>query len=403
LDFGFTEKEDSFRKEVRDLLTQVLPADWAERSLIHPGGAATNHADMADMQNLVIHNEALRRMLQKGWQTMTWPDPWSRGKHTNVEQAIFAEELSYHKLPPLGAELKIVAPMIIIHGTEENRKEWLPKIARGGLKFFLGYSEPNHGSDLSSIESRAVEDGESLILSGQKIWSSLAHEATHGLLIARTDHDASKKHKGVSLLIVDMTLPGITVRPIVNILGLHSFNEVVFENVRVPRSCLIGEKNKGFHYLVTALDFERLLIVPVGGFERLLEELVRYAKETEYDGYPLSKDPQVRRKLAQLAIEVEIVRLLHYRTACMLDKGNVPNIEASALHLLGGELSLRMANIAAEIVGLSAFLLPGSKWAPLHGKLSYGLLDGISGGIAGGTNEIQRNIIATRGLGLPRN
>ncbi|MDO8472989.1 MAG: acyl-CoA dehydrogenase family protein [Dehalococcoidia bacterium] len=401
MDFGFTEEEQAFRQEVRTVLTSILPPDWAAKSLRWPGGSSTIHIDRDDEERRATYERALKCLVDKGWWSMVWPDT-ERGGRSNIEKAIFAEELSYQQGPALSAETMIVAPVIMVHGTEENKREWLPRIASKEVEFYVGYSEPNHGSDLASIETTAVEDEESFVLNGQKIWTSLAHEATHGWVIARTDPDRSKKQRGISLFVVDSKLPGVTVRPLLNMLDLHHFNEVFFDNVRVPKRCLIGEKNKGFQYLITALDFERLMLVPIGGLRRVFEEIVQYARETVREGKTLSTDPIVRQKLAQLAIDIEIASLFQYRTACMLDKGQVPASEGSMLHLFGNELSMRLAEVAAQIMGPYGALRPGSKWAPMHGKVAYGLMDAVSGKIGGGTPEIQRNVIATKGLGLPR-
>lgn len=401
MEFGFTAEEEAFRSEVRAVLTSILPSDWAERSLRWPGGASTIHIDRDDTEKREVYEKALKCLVNKGWWAMAWPDP-ERGGRSNVEKAIFAEELSYQKGPALSAETMIVAPVIMVHGTEENQRDWLPGIASTEIEFYVGYSEPNHGSDLASIETTAVDDGEYFILNGQKTWTSLAHESTHGWVLARTDPDRSRRHRGLSMFVVDSELPGVTIRPLANMLGLHHFNEVFYDDVRLPKRCLIGEKNKGFQYLITALDFERLMLVPIGGLKRVFEEIVQYARETRREDRALSENPSVRRKLAQLAIEIEVACLFQYRTACMLDQGQVPAAEGSMLHLFGNELSMRLAEVAAEIMGPYAALLPGSRWAQLNGKVAYGLMDSISGKIGGGTPEIQRNVIATKGLGLPR-
>ncbi len=401
MDFAFTEKEQALRQAVREVLAQALPPSWASESLRWPGGSSTIHIDREDKDKRVIYDAALTKLRDRGWWSMVWPNLGGDG-YTNIERAVFAEELGYQKGPALSAETMIVAPVLLLHGTSENKQEWLPRIASMEVTFFVGYSEPNHGSDLASIETRAEENGDFFVLNGQKIWTSLAHETTHGWVLARTDPDKSKKRHGVSLFIVDSKLPGLTIRPLINMLGIHHFNEVFFDNVRVPRSCLVGQKNMGFRYLATALDFERLMLVPIGGLKRLFEEIVAYARTTNRDGRPISEDPCVRDKLAQLAIDIEIARLFQYKTACLLDQGKVPDAEGAMLHLFGNELSSRMAGLAAEIAGLYGALMPGSKHAPLSGKVAYGLMDAVSGNIGGGTPEIQRNSIAIRGMGLPR-
>jgi len=252
---------------------------------------------------------------------------------------------------------------------------------------------------LSSIETTAVEDGDDYIINGQKVWSSKAHKADYAWMIARTDPD-EHRHKSISLFVVDSKTPGITIRPLINIIGKHSFNEVFFDNVRVPKRNLIGKKNKGFYYLMTALDFERLC-VGVGSFKRFFEEFVTFINTTDHDGVTIEKNPDIRKKLARIATKIEVAYMFFWRTAEMLDKGQIPNVETSALKLITSELSRNLAEIAIEIMGPYGLLLPESKHAPFKGLIPIGYLDCISSSIGAGTSEIQRNIIATRGLGLP--
>jgi alkylation response protein AidB-like acyl-CoA dehydrogenase len=315
-------------------------------------------------------------------------------------QAIVDEVTSYYLAPAGGIATMIAGPTLIAVGSEEMKKEWLPKIASGEAAFWLGYSEPNAGSDLGAIKTTAIADGDDFVVNGQKIWSSAAHVSDHAWLLARTDLEASK-HKGATLFIVDNNAPGITIRPIENICGIHSFNEVFFDNVRVPKKNIVGKLHQGFYNVMLALQFERLL-VGAGAFRRVLEELVQYAQETLLDGRPLSKNPLVRNKLASMAIEIEVLYGFYWRTAWLMDQGSIPELEASVLKLFATELSRELASTAMEILGPYGQLEKGSERAPLRGRISLGYLDSISGPIGAGTSEIQRSIIATRGLGLPR-
>jgi alkylation response protein AidB-like acyl-CoA dehydrogenase len=285
-------------------------------------------------------------------------------------------------------------------GSEEMKKEWIPRIIKGNLRFWLAYSEPNAGSDLAAIQTRAVEDGDDLIINGQKIWSSGAHVADYAWMVARTDMNVPS-YKGTSLFIVDNKTPGITIRPLTNIVGFHSFNEVFFDNVRVPKKNVVGEMNMGFLYLMVALDYERLAIA-IGGFRRQFDDLVKYVRATSRNGKPLSEHPSVRRKLADLAIEIEVAYAFFFKTAWMMDTNQMPNIEASALKLFATQLSRKLSSIGVEIMGSYGQLEHGSEHAPLKGQFCVGYLDSISAVIGAGTSEIQRNIIAQRGLGLPR-
>jgi len=219
-------------------------------------------------------------------------------------------------------------------------------------------------------------------------------------LIAVTDSEAPR-HRNASLFIVDNKTPGVTIRPIINILGIHSFNEVFFDNVRVPKRNMIGEKNMGFYYMMTALDFERLM-VGIGGFKRLFEQFIEYVKQSEQDGSPLGKNHTVRKKLAEIAVKIEMVYIFFWRTASMLDKGLVPSVESSVLKLTATELSRALADVTMEILGPYGQLMGGSKDAQFRGMAPRGYLDCISATIGAGTSEIQRNIIAVRGLGLTK-
>lgn len=331
---------------------------------------------------------------------MSWPSEYGGGGRSHVEQAIFFERVSYYGAPGLDISTLIAGPTILRFGSDELKRDWVPRIARGNLKFWLAYSEPNAGSDLAAIQTRAVVDGDDLVVSGQKIWSSGAHVSDCGWMVARTDMDAAP-YKGTTLFIVDNSSPGITIRPIINISGFHSFNEVFFDNVRVPKRNVVGEMNMGFYYLMVALDYERL-VISMGGFKRRFEELVAYCKTTKRNGRLLSEDKRVRSKLAGLAIEIEIAYLMYFKTAWMMDNNLFPNIEASEIKLVTTILSRKLADVGIEIMGQPAQLWPGSDYAPLRGKFSVGYLDSLSAVIGAGTSEIQRNILAQRGLGLKR-
>ena len=396
MDFRFSEQEEAFRREVEDFIKRELPTDWTEKSMHWPGGYGT----IAELEEITPAAEQFRRQLgEKGWLTLSWPKEYGGTGRSHVEQAIFGERMSYYRAPGPEVATLIGGPTILRFGSEEMKREWLPGIARGEIKFWLAYSEPSAGSDLVSLQTRAVDDGDNLIINGQKIWSSGAHVADYAWMVVRTD-PAAPPHKGISLIIVDNKLPGITIRPLVNICGRHSFNEVFFDDVRVPKKNIVGKENRGWYYLMVALDFERL-ITPIGGFRRMFEELAQYSRETKSNGEALSHDILIRNKLAEIAIQIEVAYMFFWQTAWMLDRGLVPNIEASVLKLFTTHLSQRLAEIGMQIMGHYGQLDENSKWAALEGKVCVGYLDCISALVGAGTSEIQRNIIAMRGLGLP--
>jgi len=397
MDFRLSEAENKFRREVEKFILDEMPQGYAERDLYWPGGyGAIGEFEIRDPEV----EEFRRKMGERGWLTMAWPKEYGGGGRSFVEQAIFFDIVSYYGAPGMDISTLISGPTILRFGSEQLKQEWIPKIVKGDLKFWLAYSEPNAGSDLAAIQTRAVEDGDYLIVNGQKIWGSGAHVSDCGWMVARTDMDA-QPYKGTTLFIVDNKTPGITIRPIINIDGFHSFNEVFFDNVRVPKKNVVGEMNMGFYYLMVALDFERL-VISMGGFRRRFEDLLQYARETRRNGRLLSEDARVRSKLAELAIEIEIAYLLYYRTAWMMDNNLFPNIEASEIKLVTTILSRKLADTGLEIMGPQGQLWTGSAHAPLRGRFSLGYLDSLSAVIGAGTSEIQRNILAQRGLGLKR-
>jgi alkylation response protein AidB-like acyl-CoA dehydrogenase len=312
------------------------------------------------------------------------------------------EEMAIADAPIIGGNgPKFLGPTIIHYGSDEQKERFLPGIAKGEDLWVQGYSEPNSGSDLASLQTRAEEDGDEWVINGQKIWSSYGHYADWCFMLARTDPDAPK-HRGISYFLLDMKTPGITVRPLINIAGTKGFNEIFFENVRVPKDALLGEKNRGWYMATTTLSYERTAIEAPARAQRLLNDLVRYAKLTKRNGHSLAEDPSVRQRLAQLAIEIDVSRCLSYRVATSQAREDIPGPEAPANKVFTSEMIQRIAQVGMQMMGLYGQLEFNTKWAPLKGKIERLYLTSVSGTIAGGTSEIQRNIIAERGLGLPR-
>ena len=393
MDFRFTEEEEAFREEVRQWLKKEVPPRWLELDLV-----AWEETD----ESWAIAREFQRKLGQKGWLASAYPKEYGGGELGTMKRLVLAEELAAHRAP-VGVEVAIavdwVGPSLLLFGTEEQKKKYVTGIAKGELAFCLGYSEPNAGSDLASLQTRAVEDGDEWIINGQKIWTSVAHSADYMGLAARSDPDAPK-HRGVSMFVVDMKTPGITVRPLINLLNRHSYNEVFFDDVRIPKDSLVGQKHLGWYHLAAALDYERSGLS--GGSRRVVEGLVTLAKETERNGRPLADDPLIRQEIAQIAIENEIVRMMAYRIAWMFSKNQRPGSEASMSFLVSTQLSKHLMNVGIRLTGLHGLLERDSKWAVLNGRMERMYLSAASSGVGGGTTEIQRNIIATRGLGLPR-
>jgi alkylation response protein AidB-like acyl-CoA dehydrogenase len=289
----------------------------------------------------------------------------------------------------------------MIHGSEEQKRTHLPPVARGEVQWCQGYSEPESGSDLASLSTRAIRDGDDLVINGGKIWTTLAHRADWIMLLTRTDPDAPK-HRGISFVLVDMKSPGVTVRPIINMAGGHEFNQVLFDNVRVPRANVVGEEDRGWYVAVTLLDFERSGIDYSANARRLLDDVREYATETKRNGQAVMDVPWVRSLMADRYIECEVARLIAYNVAYMQGQGLVPTREASMSKVFGSETLRRVTEAAMDVLGLYGTLGREEKWAPLRGRVQEHWMLSFSGTIAAGTSEVQRNIIAGRGLGLPR-
>lgn len=390
MDFHFSTEDEAFRQELQDFVRQELPPDWE-------GGGR-----WPEEWNWDLTQQIRKKMAERGWLTMHWPREYGGQDAPPVRQAIFNEELAYLRAP--GRDIfgvRMLGPTLMIYGSEEQKRIHLPPISRGEVQWCQGYSEPESGSDLASLSTRAVRDGDDYVINGSKIWTTLAHRADWIFMLARTDPDAPK-HRGISFILVDMKTPGIQVRPIINMANGHEFNQVIFDNVRVPRRNLVGEENRGWYVAVTLLDFERSGIEYSAMARRLLDDVWGYASEVKHSGQPLAQVPWVRHLLADRYIECEVARLLAYNVAYMQGQGLVPNKEASMSKVFGSETLKRVTAASLEILGLYGVLGRDEKWAPLKGRVPEHWMISFSHSIAGGTSEVQRNIIAGRGLGMPR-
>lgn len=390
MDFKFTPEDEAFRLEVRDFVR----TNWGMGDTV--GGISGEDEDEFARGRVFD-----KRLQERGWLTLAWPKEYGGQGAGHIRQMIFSEECAYYGAPTGGSSVRFVGPAIMVHGTEEQKRRFLPPISKSEVWWCQGFSEPGAGSDLASLQTRAVLDGDDFVVNGQKIWTSGAHHADWIILLTRTDPEAPK-HRGITCLLVDMKSPGITVRPIHQMHGRSGFNETFFENVRVPRENVLGEENRGWYVAATTLDFERSGVGRFAGGQRNLDELTAFCRESSSGGIRTIERPGVRAKLAELAIENTVGRCLSYRVAWMQGAGLIPNYEASISKLLGSELSQRLANAGVNILGLYGTLYEGSKWAQLEAKMQTLYLSSVSFTIGAGTSEIQRNIIATRGLGLPR-
>ncbi len=390
MNFKFTEEQEKLRQEVRQFLEGELKKGTFEvRCDAWMGGYSP---------------EFSHKIGERGWIGLCWPkECYGKGK-SYIDRMVLTEEIVRYGAPAAAHWFadRQMGPSIIRHGSDEQKQYFLPRIARGELVFGIGMSEPEAGCDLASLRTKATEDGDSYIINGQKVWTSGAHHIDYLYLVARTDPDVPK-HKGISEFIVDMHLPGIEVRPLIDMTGGHHYNEVFIDNVRVPKSSMVGEVNRGWYQIAQQLDYER------SGVERLMtnfplyQDLIEYAKHTGHGSKPVAKQPIVRSKLADLTIKYEVGRLLTYRVAWVLDQGRLPTTEAAMAKAFCTEFEQHLAHIATQLPGLYGQLRQGSKRIPPvfreSAAESYLFSPGYT--IQGGTSEILKNIIAIRGLQLP--
>ncbi len=388
MDFRLTEEQEKFRLEIRQFLEGEI-----KQGLWQPSCDAW----------IMGHNpEFTKRVAQQGWIGLTWPKEQGGQGRSFVDRLVLTEEMLHYGAPAACHWFadRQIGGAVVHYGTEEQKKELLPMILRGEAYVGLGMSEPEAGSDLASLKTRATEDGDDYIIDGQKVWTSGGSHMNWIYLVARTDPTAPK-HRGISEFFFQTNLPGITVRPIVDITGGVHFNEVFFDSVRIPKKSLIGEKNKGFYQILNQLDYERSGMERLMGNYPLFDALIQYTKETKRNGKPLSEDPITRPKLAQLKIEFEIGRLHMYRIAMVMDAGRAPNWESAMSKVYGTAFEQRLASTAMEILGLYGQLSPQSKWVPMRGMAYHSYLSSKGYSLQAGTSEILKNILASRKLELP--
>lgn len=388
MDFKFSKEQEEFREEVRSFLEEELRQ-----------GSFQPSCD-AWIQGYSL--EFTRKIAQRGWIGMTWPEKYGGQGRSHIDRLIMTEEILRYGAPAACHWFadRQIGSSILRYGTEEQKKEYLPRIIRGEAYIGLGMSEPEAGSDLASLQTRAVKDGDVYIVDGQKTWTSCGKFMNYIYLVARTD-PMVPKHRGISEFVVDVSLPGVSISPIIDITNSEAWADVFFDGVRVPRQCLIGEENNGFYQILNQIDYER------GGLERLMgnyalfDAIIRYARETRRNGKALSEDTLVRHKLAQLQVEFEVGRLLCYRVALVIDRGRSPNVEAAMSKTYSTTFEQHLASTAMEILGLYGQLLPDSVRVPIRGLAPHSYLASKGYSLQAGTSEILKNIIAGRGLSLP--
>ena len=393
MEFDFSPEEERFRQELRDFLAGRLPADWDEQSFVLAPDAPERDQLAASLA---------RELGDRRWLALPWPERYGGGDASYLKQLVYNEEIAYHAAPTgSAAGVQWVGPSILRYGDEAQRELYLPRIAAGEDSWCTLYSEPGAGSDLAAIQTRAVRDGDEWVINGQKLWAAGAGSATLGWLAARTDPGAPK-HRGISTFVLPMDAPGISLRPVEDITGSRTLNEVYLENVRIPADHLVGEENRGWYQVAQTLDMERSGVGAFATGKRNVEKLVDVAKERRD---LLAQRPASRYELADRWIELEVGYQVAYRIPFLQEQGATPNYEASISKLYGAELTQRIAQTGVQLLGTAGQLAPHPEQiaaAPLGGGLSRNYLAAVAATIASGTSEVQHGVIARRGLGLPR-
>lgn len=390
MDFAFTPEQEAFRKEVSEFLDKEAPPEWRKKRV-------TFFDSSGQKDWIKIHREMAEKLGAKGWLSIHWPKEYGGQDASPLYRLILREELTkYHSPGYDSIGVSIVAPALLLKGTEEQKKQHLPDIAQGKVMWCETLSEPGHGSDLAAIEVFAREEEDCFVVNGQKIWTTNGHFADWNALLVRTDREATPKHRGITFLLVDMKTPGITVNPIVNMAGHHDFNEVFFDDVRVPKENVVGGKNQGWYVVMSLLDYERTCDLMYAVSDTLLKDMTEYALEHNL------MDPLMRNRLAQLQADCEVARLLHYRVAWMQGQGLVPNVESALSKLFSWELQQRVTEAGMQLLRHYSLLTEDSAWAPIYGRITSCYLRSFGHSLEQGTSEIDRDVIAQRGLGLPR-
>ena len=391
MEFTLTAEEQAFASEVRGFLGDHPLAQFPLDGMDAGYGSGANSKAF------------IRALAEQGWISMCWPKAFGGTERPVFFKLVLMEELALVGAPfgPI-AGIWQTADAIIDYGSERLRAEVLPVIARGAASFWQGYSEPDAGSDLLALKTEAKRDGDHYVIRGHKIWSSHAGIATHGLVFARTSREA-RRSRGFSMFVVPNGTPGMDIRPIKSLTGEPYHYEVFLDDVRVPEALRLGPEGEGFVALLNGLDSDRFWgrFYKAPALQRVLGRLVDHANTTMVNGALLARDPFVRHRLAGLATDIAALRWLFYRTACLLRDGAPITYETAVAKVLADETGQKLARVGMDLLGLWAPLRPGSHEAKLDGEISHAYLTSLGHTIAGGTAEILRTTVATRGLGLP--
>jgi len=392
MDFEFSKEEQQFLREVSQFLKENNDPKFMD----------VTRENMAQVCDTPERREFTRRLAERGWMGITWPKAYGGQDGAGFYEYLLNEKLSSVGAPQIGKGVGIIGKTLINVGSEKLKQEFLPQILNAKIEFAVGYSEPSAGSDAAAMKLKAERKDDGWLLNGQKVFTTSAHFADWYWVGARTDPTA-KKHHGISLFLIRMDDPGLTIHPMYT-MGGERTNAVFFDNVFVHDDYRVGELNKGFQYIAEALDIERFSMFTFSPIRGRMELLCDYVKTATRDGKPLRDDPVIRQKIAQLTTELEVARMLGVRFVdAALNSTKTPTVEASHYKLYATELSRRIADVTMDIVGPGAQLALRTEDAPLKGRAESCYTYTVIDTIGGGSSEVQRNIIATRGLGLPRN
>ncbi|HRC87335.1 MAG: acyl-CoA dehydrogenase family protein [Dehalococcoidia bacterium] len=402
MEWNDSEQQAAFREDVRSFLRTRLPAYYQDHESRRHENSGLENDWQQDLHNGTPEQQAAAKewavaLSEKGWGQPHWPAEYGGASLSPFDQFILKQEFALAEAPEIGGSL--VGSTLLVHGTEEQKERFLKPTLTGEIRWAQGFSEPGAGSDLGSLQCRATRDGDEWVINGQKLWTSAGHKANWIFGLFRTDPDAPK-HRGITFLLLDATSPGVSVRPIISMGWEHATNETFYEDVRVPSNQVVGEVNRGWYVGMTLLDYERSGIGGAVAHRRNLQELI--ADVRGGSGTP-NRARLERFEITDRYIESEVMFNLALRVASMHAAGTLPNYEASMGKLYSTELAQRVARTGMRTYGLYANCWsPTEEYAPLHAKHTQNCCHTVVGTIAGGSNEIQRNIIATRGLGLPR-
>jgi len=393
MDLKLTAEELTFRNELRAWLEANIPTDWSE------------WREKPLDESFPYLRAWQRKLYEGGWAAVSWPTEYGGRGATLMQQSIFWEEMARVNAPPMANALGLglIGPTIIAYGTNAQKKRYIPKILSAEEIWCQGFSEPNAGSDLASLQTEARLDGDHYVVNGQKVWTSYGWVGDWCELVVRTDTTASK-HKGLTVLLVDMKSPGVEVRPLRQMTGESEFNEIFFRDVRVPVENVLGKVNDGWNVAVSTLMHERgaygaRLVLT---FKSNINRLIELSRTVLRNGRPAAQDPIIRQKLAQCFAEVEIMRVNQLRAFSRISATGIPGPEGSIQKLFWSELNQRIQQLAQEMLGPYGQLLAGDPRAVEKGTWSYGYLRSRGNTIEAGTSEVQRNIIGHFVLGLPR-